>query len=144
MKKIKRLFAFTLALIIAMSCFCISVSAVESDAPDDNGNMELDVVFVLDSSGSMAESDPNRIAPDAFKLFVDLCDESCGVGYTIYSEKIKESENITTLDKKHLDELRSITTFFLVESKFSLALCISKAFVRPRPISVSPYGFVFI
>ena len=107
MKKIKRLFTFTLALIIAMSCFCISVSAVESDAPDDNGNMELDVVFVLDSSGSMAESDPNRIAPDAFKLFVDLCDESCGVGYTIYSEKIKESENITALDQKHLNELRS-------------------------------------
>lgn len=107
MKKIKRLFTFAMALMIALSCFGISVSAVESDAPDDNGNMELDVVFVLDSSGSMAESDPNRVAPDAFKLFVDLCDDSCGVGYTIYSEKIKESENITALDQKHLNELRS-------------------------------------
>ena len=69
MKKIKRLFTFAMALMIALSCFGISVSAVESDAPDDNGNMELDVVFVLDSSGSMAESDPNRVAPDAFKRF---------------------------------------------------------------------------
>ncbi len=130
MKKIKRLFTFTLALIIALSCFCISVSAVESDAPDDNGNMELDVVFVLDSSGSMAESDPNRVAPDAFKLFVDLCDDSCGVGYTIYSEKIKESEDITALDQNHLNELRNKIAQMNINpyGDTDIALGLSKAF----------------
>ena len=103
----KRIISLFMAVFIALSCFCISVSAVESDIPEGNGNMYLDVVFVLDSSGSMLESDPNRVAADAFSLFVDLCDDTCGVGYTIYSHIIKESEKITTLDDNHLSELRN-------------------------------------
>ncbi len=103
----KRIISLFMAVFVALSCFCVSVSAVESDIPEGNGNMYLDVVFVLDSSGSMLESDPNRVAADAFSLFVDLCDDTCGVGYTIYSHIIKESEKITTLDDKHLSELRN-------------------------------------
>lgn len=103
-KKITSLF---IALCMALSCFCISVSAVDSEVPEGSGNMYLDVVFVLDSSGSMLESDPNRVAADAFSLFVDLCDDTCGVGYTIYSHIIKESEKITALDENHLSELRN-------------------------------------
>ena len=98
----KRIISLFMAVFVALSCFCVSVSAVESDIPEGNGNMYLDVVFVLDSSGSMLESDPNRVAADAFSLFVDLCDDTCGVGYII-----KESEKITALDDKHLSELRN-------------------------------------
>ena len=110
MKKIRRLLALAVTLIISFSCFGIGASAVESLIPEGNGNMYLDVVFVLDSSGSMLESDPNRVAADAFSLFTDLCDDTCGVGYTIYSHIIKESEKITTLDEKHLAELRKKIT----------------------------------
>lgn len=102
----KRLISFVMVLLITVSCFGISVIAVDSDAPDDNGQMNLDVVFVIDSSGSMAEADPNRVAVDAFRLFIDLCDDSCSVGYTVYSEKIKEAENITHLDQQHLSSLK--------------------------------------
>ena len=103
----KKIISFFTVAVIALSCFGISVSAVDSIIPEGNGNMYLDVVFVLDSSGSMLESDPNRVAADAFSLFTDLCDDTCGVGYTIYSHIIKESEKITTLDEKHLAELKA-------------------------------------
>ncbi len=103
----KKIVSFVTAALIALSCFGISVSAVDSLIPEGNGNMYLDVVFVLDSSGSMLESDPNRVAADAFSLFTDLCDDTCGVGYTIYSHIIKESEAITALDEKHLAELKT-------------------------------------
>ncbi len=53
----KRIISLFMAVFVALSCFCVSVSAVESDIPEGNGNMYLDVVFVLDSSGSMLESD---------------------------------------------------------------------------------------
>ena len=104
----KRIISLFMAVFIALSCFCISVSAVESDIPEGNGNMYLDVVFVLDSSGSMLESDPNRVAADAFSLFVDLCDDTCGVGYTIYSH-IRQTTDIgrnsfrTGLEKTRTD-----------------------------------------
>ena len=103
----QKIISFVTAAVIALSCFGISVSAVDSLIPEGNGNMYLDVVFVLDSSGSMLESDPNRVAADAFSLFTDLCDDTCGVGYTIYSHIIKESEAITALDEKHLAELKT-------------------------------------
>ena len=103
----KKIVSFLTAAVIALSCFGISVSAIDSLIPEGNGNMYLDVVFVLDSSGSMLESDPNRVAADAFSLFTDLCDDTCGVGYTIYSHIIKESEKITALDETHLAELKN-------------------------------------
>ena len=103
----KKIISLFITLCITLSCAAVSVTAVDSLIPEGNGNMYLDVVFVLDSSGSMLESDPNRVAADAFSLFVDLCDDTCGVGYTIYSHIIKESEQITALDESHLAELRN-------------------------------------
>lgn len=96
-------------MVVFSSVAAMCVNAEESSAPAedsteveivDDGTMNLDVVFVLDGSGSMLSSDPNRVAVDAFNLFVDLCDESCAAGYTIFSEKIKATNNITSLEKK--------------------------------------------
>ena len=91
-----RLLSLFLTAVIAFMFF-VPVIAVRADNDEDvikdteqDANMNLDVVFVLDSSGSMLDSDPNKVALDAFNLFVDLCDETCGVGYVVYSEKIKD------------------------------------------------------
>ena len=105
----KRSVCLITVIIMLLTCLSTAVSAEEL-TEEDSGQMNLDVVFVLDSSGSMNESDPNRVAVDAFSLFTDLCDESCSLGYTVYSEKIKESEEITPLDKKHLASLRDKIT----------------------------------
>lgn len=104
---VTKISSLLLVLVLAFGCLGITVLAEDEELPvQENGNMNLDVVFVVDSSGSMAEADPNRVAIDAFNLFVDLCDDSCGVGYTVYSEQIKESQNITMLDKKQLASLK--------------------------------------
>ena len=102
----RRLLSLLLSAVIAVMFF-VPVISVRADNDEDiqdseqNANMNLDVVFVLDSSGSMLESDPNKVALDAFNLFVDLCDETCGVGYVVYSEKIKDSNNIVDISNKN-------------------------------------------
>ncbi len=105
---IKKLFSIVFVLIIAVgSCLSLCVNAEEADIYDENGKMNLDVVFVLDASGSMLSSDPDRIAIDAFNLFFDLCDESCGVGYSVYTHKLIASKQITDLSSKsNLENLK--------------------------------------
>lgn len=101
-----------LPVLLAMLLFFVSYSYVSVNAEqtydyNEDGKMDLDVVFVLDASSSMLSSDPDRIAIDAFNLFTDLCDESCSVGYSVYTEKLKASSPIVSLDnKKNLEKLK--------------------------------------
>lgn len=106
-KCVKKTLSLFLMVIMLFGCiFTLNVNA-ENDLYDNDGQMNLDVVFVLDASGSMLYSDPNEVALDAFNLFVDLCDESCGVGYDVYTEKIKESSDIVSLsNKSNLDKMK--------------------------------------
>ncbi len=100
----RRLLSLLLTAVIAVMFF-VPVIVVHADNDDikdteQDANMNLDVVFVLDSSGSMLDSDPHKVALDAFNLFVDLCDETCGIGYVVYSEKIKDYSNIIDISNK--------------------------------------------
>lgn len=131
-KTAKRL--ISLLLVSVMMTFCISASvmtvlaepettAPESSAADDSeipdieeeelqemledGKMDMDVIFVLDASGSMLYSDPNKVAIDAFNLFVDLLDDTCGVGYVVYTQSIKSSSDIVSLtDSKSVNKVK--------------------------------------
>ena len=107
---------------VMLLMFCIAPAAVfaedekptaeasdtaASDVLDNSGEMKLDVVFVLDASGSMAYSDPDKISLDAFTLFTDLLDDTCGVGYSVYTHKIEDYSNIVKLKKEGaLEEMR--------------------------------------
>lgn len=106
--KLKRSLSVLLAMIVTVGClmtFHVNAenSGEESGETDeiaeyiDDGNMNLDIVFVLDASGSMLYSDPDGIALDAMNLFLDLCDDSCGVGYDVYTQKIMEEQDITSI-----------------------------------------------
>ena len=96
-----------LLVLLIVPCVSLSASAEKADVYTENGQMDMDVVFVLDASGSMLYSDPNKVALDAVNLFVDLCDESCSVGYVVYSEKIVASSSIISLsDQKNLKNLK--------------------------------------
>lgn len=99
---IKRISSVILVFILLLSCLSLSVNAEQDDIYGEDGKMNLDVVFVLDASGSMLYSDPNRIAIDAFNLFVDLCDESCGVGYSVYTEQLIASSPVVDLNNKKI------------------------------------------
>ena len=98
----RNVFRKTAALITAMliPICCLMSAAVSADNSAQQGRMNLDVVFVLDASGSMLQSDPNRIAIDAFSLFLDMCDDSCRVGYDVYTHMLKASENLVDIDNK--------------------------------------------
>ncbi|MDD6489561.1 MAG: VWA domain-containing protein [Clostridia bacterium] len=107
-RSIRKSLSVLLAMLLCFaSCLSLSVNAESPENDSDEGKMNLDVVFVLDASGSMLSSDPSRIAIDAFNLFTDLCDETCGVGYSVYTHKLKASNPIVSLgDKKNLKTLR--------------------------------------
>ncbi len=103
---LKRVAALFFAMMLPICCFMsYGVSADNSQAQE--GRMNLDVVFALDASGSMLKSDPERIALDAFSLFVDMCDDSCRVGYDVYTHMLKASENLTDVgENEDLDIIR--------------------------------------
>ncbi len=122
--KIRRIMALVMSLMIASGCiFTWGVSAADESSASsgkasspsveatteyvDDGHMNLDIVFALDASGSMRYSDPSGIALDAVNLFLDLCDDSCGIGYAVYTHKIKETGEVTkTSNTKKISALR--------------------------------------
>ncbi|MDR0949092.1 MAG: VWA domain-containing protein [Lachnospiraceae bacterium] len=53
------------------------------------GGERLDVIFVIDNSGSMVHADPDKWALSAANEFIDLCDNSDSrVGYVMYGHDI--------------------------------------------------------
>ena len=116
---IKKTAACMLAALIAFSCMFVQVFAEESSTADTSessnagsksdktenaGLMNLDVVFVLDASGSMTKSDPKKIAIDAYRMFVELLDNTCGIGYVVFSHELLDTGDIVdTSDKEALD-----------------------------------------
>ena len=106
--------AWLMVLLLVMSCLLVSVHAEGSDTavsqssqtaaaeetPSDNGQMNLDVVFVLDASGSMIKSDPNKVALDAYRLFCDLLDDSCGIGYVVFTHELLSSSEVVNISDK--------------------------------------------
>ena len=109
----KKISAFFLALIIAAvtSFGVVSAGAVGATTED------VDVVFLVDSSRSMAKSDPDLIRLDAIKLFSDLC--SLGhtkIGFVLFGSEIVYSQAPTAINteddrtalKKKVDELSEL------------------------------------
>lgn len=111
---IRRAGVLILAMLLPICCFMSYNVAAEDE--DDNaanesaaqeGRMNLDVVFALDASGSMLKSDPERIATDAFSLFVDMCDDTCRLGYDVYTHMLKASENLKGIkDAEKLEAMK--------------------------------------
>ena len=105
MKRIlKRTAIGLLAAMIAFSCLFLQAfadqskpeqsSGTASESVKNNGQMNLDVVFVLDASGSMTKSDPKKIAIDAYRMFVEMLDNTCGIGYVVFSHELLDTGEI--------------------------------------------------
>ena len=72
MKKYLRCFWAVLILIFMES---VTVLAAKSDYAEKG----MDVVIVLDGSGSMTRNDPERVAIEAAKMYVDLMENGSSV-----------------------------------------------------------------
>ncbi|MBP1864628.1 Mg-chelatase subunit ChlD [Clostridium tetanomorphum] len=85
-------------IIIIMFLFQIlSTSFISVKAAEISSN--LDVIFVLDASGSMKKSDPEDIRIEAIKMFLDMAQTKGNkVGLVAYSDNIVREHNLNNID----------------------------------------------
>lgn len=75
----------------------------------------IDIVFVIDCSGSMKTNDPSKMGPDMVRAFIDTVQaEDIRVGYVAYNDSILSfsmPESIATSQKRELlkEEIGAIT-----------------------------------
>ena len=102
MRRTGKWVASLLALVLALSgLLMFSAAAAEQQVGD--ANLAIDVMFVVDGSGSMGYSDPNEIAKEACKLFVDMCDyEQARAGYVMFSSEIAGYQPLTEMNSTAL------------------------------------------
>jgi len=66
------------------------------------GRYDLDVIFVIDNSGSMRQSDPQKLALSASNLFIDMCEGSDSrVGYVMFTNEIPAFQPLTDLQSNN-------------------------------------------
>ena len=76
-----------LCILLTLICFCVRVD-VFADVTKEKEYLPLDLVVVMDASGSMLESDPGRTAPDAVRMLVNMMPaEDSRVGLVSFNTK---------------------------------------------------------
>jgi len=97
-------FMAIVAILLIMTSFMLPVTAATASNESTPDGGSFDVVFVMDNSGSMADSDPDKLSFMAAQLFVDLCSNSNSrMGYVGFSDRIK--------DKKPIQEISGNNNF---------------------------------
>lgn len=90
-------------------CALLILLPIHAFAKTDKG---LDIVLVLDSSGSMKKNDPKRMRVEAARMFVTLLDEQDQVAIVSFSGKASSKEGLVSLKSYHNEQalLKSIET----------------------------------
>lgn len=107
----KRIIALLCSMVIAFSGICSIIGAFAAGTAANKFN----VVFVLDTSGSMNQTDAVGLRYDALNLFLSLLTEKGNyVGTVLFTQTIDKTSNITeikTIDDKRkvFDDLKSVT-----------------------------------
>lgn len=110
--KIKNKFFILILTIIFTYTFSFIPIVKAADVSPSN----LDVIFVLDASGSMKESDPQEIRTEAIKMFVDMCQlKGNRIGFIAYSDNIVREHNLDLVnsdkDKENIKKMASNIPF---------------------------------
>lgn len=105
MRKIRKLVILPIIMLCILIQMCLSVNA---DTVQKGSNM--DVVLVIDVSGSMKKTDPDKIALEGAKLFVDMMENSGSrVGLVAFSDQLVQVYNLTAVnsdsDKKVMKDV---------------------------------------
>ncbi|MBV7273140.1 VWA domain-containing protein [Clostridiaceae bacterium UIB06] len=108
MVKAKIKYASCIILVYIFQIIFIPFSKVYASPISSN----MDVVFVLDSSGSMKESDPEEIRTEAIKMFLDMGQiQGNKAGLVAYSDNIVREHNLdnmnSTEDKNRIKTMAS-------------------------------------
>lgn len=84
-------------IMVIFQVFSASFISVKAAEPSSN----LDVIFVLDASGSMKASDPEDIRIEAVKMFLDMSQlKGNKVGLVAYSDNIVRAHNLNEMDSE--------------------------------------------
>jgi len=97
---------------IILSLFFPLTGYAEEIVPEKE---QLDIIFVIDSSGSMKTNDPSRMGLDMVQAFIDTMQtQGIRIGYVAYNHEILSymaPETIDTTEKREIlkDQIASIT-----------------------------------
>ena len=107
-KKMKRILTVLLCAFLLLSVIEAGFTPVVYASSDfGEANLAIDVVFVIDGSGSMVKSDPDKIAMEACKLFSDMCDYGeARAGFVVFSARVQD-KNVHELEALSTQELRN-------------------------------------
>ncbi len=102
-------------ILIMIFVFQLAFTAFAKDEVNQVSS-NIDVVFLLDSSGSMKESDPEDIRIEAIKMFLDMAQvKGNKVGLVAYSENIVREHNLDSInsagDKDRIKDMASNIAF---------------------------------
>lgn len=93
-------------LLSMMLVFCILhpadfVKADETVTNEEVSDKGCDIVFVLDISGSMKQTDTNKISIEIIKMLIDVCSSGNNrVGFVAYNDTIAYSYDLTEINSE--------------------------------------------
>ena len=94
-RKARQISGFILAMLFVI---CTYIPAARALSITNEAELNLDVMFVMDRSGSMKYSDPDGLAMEASQLFTSMCKEgSCRAGYVMYTTQVLASQGLTDI-----------------------------------------------
>jgi len=97
---------------LVLVVFMFFGAAAHLEASEGIGQFDLDVIFVIDGSGSMNFADPDGLAKVAANLFIDMNEGTDSrAGYVLYSHVIREQRDLTDLVSFSRDIKNSISGF---------------------------------
>lgn len=105
---------WSLLVVLIYTFGVVFIPFLEVKASSAQSNM--DVIFVLDSSGSMRESDPEEIRTEAIKMFLDMSQiQGNKIGLVAYSDNIVREHNLDIInsseDKDRIKNMASNIPF---------------------------------
>ena len=107
-QKLKRIISCVFAVIF--TCLSVVISRDAFAAEISGQKNALDIMFVLDVSGSMRTNDPDGIALDMVKAFIDTVHiQNIRIGFVAYNDKIVSSSGLIPIvelsERERLKEL---------------------------------------
>lgn len=100
MKKVNRIFAAVICCVLFLASISTNVHAEEYTS-EKNG---LDVVFVMDYSGSMKSNDPEHIAKAMVKAFIDTVHSAdIRIGFVSYNDRLLSTTSpvpVSTMEQR--------------------------------------------
>lgn len=120
MKRVVKLVVFT-------AIWTVLMCQASLGAQDEGG---VDAVIMIDTSGSMKETDPDRISVDAAKLFIDMMETSGSrAGVVPFSDKLGTVKNLTVMNS--VDEKSGIKDEFgnvVYEGDTDIGMAVQRGF----------------